>query len=123
MLLFDDLKEDNFLLYAARNYYNPTCIDAEEFYEDIKRFKYLKRLVKRYEDGGKLSVNLIMNHLVVIFNVFGVQSGLKMLEYKVITEQNLSIIKPFLVYLNVIENDKYTGTPMDNHVVEKLRNI
>lgn len=123
MLLFDELNEDTFLLYAARSYYNPTCIDAEEFYEDVNRFKYLKRLVKRYEDGGKLSVNLILNHLVVIFNVFGIDTGLRMLEYKVFTEENLPMLKPFLIYLKVIENDKYTGITMDETVVEELRKI
>ena len=123
MLLFEDINEENFLLYAAKHYYNPVCMDAEEFYEDIKRFKYLKRLLRRYQDGGKLSVNLIMNHLVVIFNVFGIDSGLKMLEYKVIDDKNLSILKPFLIYLNVITNDKYTGVSMDNYVVEELRKI
>lgn len=123
MLLFEDINEENFLLYAAKHYYNPVCMDAEEFYEDIKRFKYLKRLLRRYQDGGKLSVNLIMNHLVVIFNVFGIDSGLKMLEYKVIDETNLPILKPFLIYLNVITNDKYTGVSMDNYVVEELRKI
>lgn len=123
MLLFEDINEENFLLYAAKHYYNPVCMDAEEFYEDIKRFKYLKRLLRRYQDGGKLSVNLIMNHLVVIFNVFGIDSGLKMLQYKVIDDSNLSILKPFLIYLNVITNDKYTGVSMDNYVVEELRKI
>lgn len=123
MLLFDELTEDTFLLYAARSYYNPTCIDAEEFYEDVNRFKYLKRLIKRYEDGGKLSVNLILNHLVVIFNVFGIDAGLRMLEYKVFTNENLPILKPFLIYLNTIPNDKYTGITMDETVVEELRNI
>ena len=123
MLLFDELNEANFLLYAARSYYNPTCIDAEEFYEDVNRFKYLKRLIKRYEDGGKLSINLILNHLVVIFNVFGIETGLKMLEYKVFTQDNLPMLKPFLIYLKVIENDKYTGITMDETVVEELRKI
>lgn len=123
MLLFDELNEENFLLYAARSYYNPTCIDAEEFYEDVNRFKYLKRLIKRYEDGGKLSINLILNHLVVIFNVFGIETGLKMLEYKVFTQDNLPMLKPFLIYLKVIENDKYTGITMDETVVEELRKI
>ena len=123
MLLFDDLNEENFLLYAAKHYYNPICMDAEEFYEDVNRFKYLKRLVKRYEDGGKLSVNLILNHLVVIFNVFGIDSGLRMLEYKVFTDESLPILKPFLIYLKVIPNDKYTGTAMNETVVEELRNI
>ena len=123
MLLFDDLDEENFLLYAAKNYYNPTCIDAEEFYEDIKRFKYLKRLIRRYDDGGTLAVNLILNHLVVIFNVFGIEAGLRMLEYKLVIASDLSIVKPFLIYLNAITNDKYTGIPMDNHVLEELRKI
>ena len=123
MLLFTELDEKNFFLYAAKNYYNPRCIDAEEFYEDIKRLKYLKRLIKRYQDGGKLSVNLILNHLVVIFNVFGVEAGLRILEYKVITDENVAILKPCLLYLKAITNDKYTGIDMDNSVVEELRKI
>lgn len=122
MLLFDELNEENFFLYAAKNYYNPRCIDAEEFYEDLKRFKYLKRLIKRYQEGGKLSVNLILNHLVVIFNVFGVEAGLRMLDYK-LTKEQWPIVKPCLLYLNAITNDKYTGIDMDNNVVDELRKI
>lgn len=122
MMLFDELDEKNFFLYAAKNYYSPRCIDAEEFYEDIKRFKYLKRLIKRYQIGGKLSVNLILNHLVVIFNVFGVEAGLKMLEHKLSGDQ-LPVVKPCLLYLKAITNDKYTGIEMDNTVVEELRKI
>lgn len=123
MQLFNEINEDNFLLFAAKNYYNPRCIDAEELYEDLKRFKYLKRLIKRYQDGGNLAVNLIMNHLVVIFNVFGVEAGLKMLEFKLTSTDDLVVVKPFLIYLNAITNDKYTGIPMDNHVIEELRKI
>lgn len=123
MMLFDEVTEDNFFLYAAKHYYNPTCMDAEEFYEDVKRFKYLKRLIKRYQENDKLSVNLILNHFVVIFNVFGIDSGLKILEYKIFTEDNMPIVKPFLIYLNVITNDKYTGVEMDKFVVEELRKI
>lgn len=122
MRLFETLDDDTFLLYAARNYYNPTCIDAEEFYEDINRFKYLKRLVRRYQDSNELATNLIMNHLVVIFNVFGVQPGLKMLEHKLSDEQ-WGIIKPFLIYLKAISNDKYIGVEMDSCVVQELRKI
>ena len=123
MLLFEEITEDNFLLFAAKYYYNPRCLDAEEFYEDINRFKYLKRLIKRYQDGGKLSVNLILNHIVVIFNVFGIDAGLKMLEFKCPQKEDMTVIKPFLIYLNAITNDKYTGIPMDNYVVEELRKI
>lgn len=122
MKLFDELNDDNFFLYAAKHYYNPTCIDAEEFYEDLNRFKYIKRLITRYSESGKLSINLLLNHVVIIFNVFGTDAGLKMLEYK-IDPQHWHIIKPLLVYLRAIENDKYVGIPMDTTVVEELRKI
>lgn len=122
MKLFETLNNKNFELYAARNYYNPNCIDVEEFEEDIKRFKYLKRLITRYTETNTLSVNLILNHLIVIFNVFGYEAGLRMIEFKFKVEQ-LQFIKPFLIHLKVIENDKYTGIPMDKNVVEALRKI
>ncbi len=123
MKLFDDITEENFVLYGAKHYYNPTCIDADEFYTDLKRFKYIKRLITRYNETGDLAVNLILNHMVVIFNVFGPEAGRRMLEFKVLNEANLALLKPFLIYLNIIENDKYTGTTMDSTIVEKLRNI
>jgi len=122
MKLLEKINEDNFVFYAIKNYYNPTCIDLEEFNEDLKRFKYIKRLITRYVEKQALSTNLILNHLIIIFNVFGQQAGLQMLEFKLNPEQ-FSFIKPFLIHLKVIENDKYTGTPMDKNVVQALRNI
>ena len=123
MKLFENIDDSNFMLYAARNYHNHTCIDAEEFHEDLKRFKYIKRLLTRYKETDTLSVNLILNHLIVIFNVFGYDSGLRLLEYKIPADDNWSIIKPFLIYLKVIENDKYTGIPMNDDVIIALRKI
>jgi len=123
MKLFDELSDDNFELFAIRNYYNPTCIDADEFYEDLNRFKYIKRLITRYKDDGRLSINLLLNHFVVIFNVFGVDAGLRMIEFKLINDSNVHIIKPFLVFLRAIENDKYIGITMDERIVEELRKI
>jgi len=122
MLLFDELDKDNFLIYAAKNYYSPRCIDAEEFYEDLSRFKYIKRLVNRHQRGGDLGEKLLLNHLTIILNVFGHQSGLKMLEYK-IGLQNFDVIKPFLIFMNAIKFDQYTDILMDQIVVEKLRKI
>ena len=122
MKLFEKLNEDVFTLFAARHYYNPSCIDAEEFHEDLKRFKYVKRLLNRYIDNNTLSERLILNHLIVIFNVFGMDAGLKMLEYK-LEEKHWPVVKPFLIFLNVIPNYKYTGIDMDNYVVELLRKI
>ena len=122
MKLFQTLNEDVFILFAARHYYNPTCIDAEEFHEDLKRFKYVKRLLNRYLDNGKLSERLIMNHLVILFNVFGYDAGLKMLEYK-LEPKHWSVVNPFLVYLKVQLNTKYSNVISDKNVVNKLRNF
>jgi hypothetical protein len=122
MKLFNELNEETFMLYAIKNYYNPKCIDVEEFYEDLNRFKYVKRLVNRYLDGGKLSERLILNHLIVIFNAFDIKASLKLLEYK-LDDRHWSVIKPFLVFLRHIKNDQYTGISMDEKVVEALRKI
>lgn len=122
MKLFEQLTEDNFLLYAARNYYNPKCIDAEEFYEDLKRFKYIKRLINRYQENDSLSERLILNHIIVIFNVFGIEAACQMLEFRFDRKQ-WQIIKPFLIFLNYIKNDQYTDISMDKIVIERLRKI
>ena len=122
MNLFDELNESNFVLYAARHYYSPRAIDAEEFYDDLHRFKYVKRLVNRYGRGGDLGERLLLNHLTVIFNIFGAQPALKMLEYK-IPKHDWPILKPFLVMLQAIEPNQYTDIKMDEEVVNRLRQI
>jgi|TARA_R110000822_G_scaffold152811_2_gene292246 hypothetical protein len=122
MKLFDELNEDNFLLYAAKSYWSPTCIDSQEFFEDLKRFKYIKRLVNRYLDKGDLSERLILNHAIVIFNVFGIPNGLRMLEFRLDT-RHWPVIKPFLIFLGTINNTQYTGIKLDETVVARLREI
>lgn len=117
-----ELNEKNILLYASRHYYNPTFSDIEEFHEDLKRFKYVKRLVNRYIESGKLSERLILNHLIVIFNVFGAEAALNMLQVK-LDKEHWSTIKPFLVFLQYVRNDQLTGIVMDRNVVEVLRKI
>ena len=116
------LTKDNLTLYAAQHYVNPKCIDSEEFFEDLKKFKYVKRLLNRYTDMGILSERLILNHLIVIFNVFGHQAGLDILELKIEIEQ-WETLKPFLIFLKVIKNTEYTNIEMDKFVVETLRKI
>lgn len=122
MGLFDEVTEDNVVIFAAKNYYNPKCIDAEEFYEDLNRFKYVKRLVNKYLETEKVSERLILNHLIVIFNVFGIPASLKILEFK-LEDRQWKVIKPFLIFLKYIENDQYVGIDMDNKIIEKLRKI
>ena len=122
MLRFKELTEKNLLLYAAKHYSNPTFSDIEDFHEDLKRFKYIKRLLNRYIETDELSERLILNHLIVIFNMFGIEAALNILELK-LDEKHWPVVKPFLIFLKYIKNDQYTGITMDPTVVETLRKI
>ena len=101
MMIFDELTEKNVLLYAAKHYYKPQFSDVEEFYEDLKRFKYIKRLVNRYLDHDELMERLILNHLIVLFNSFGNEPALNILDLQ-LDDKHWPVIKPFLIYLNYI---------------------
>ena len=116
------LTEQNMLLYAAKHYYNPRFSDIEEFNEDLKRFKYIKRLVNRYIENGVLSERLILNHLIILFNVFDIEPALNMLEIK-LDDRQWTVVKPFLVFFKYIKNDQLVGIEMDEKVVEALRKI
>ena len=122
MKLFDQLNEDNFLLYAAKYYYNPRCIEAEEFYEDLSRFKYVKRLVNRYLRGGDMAERLLLNHITIILNVFGNESGIVMLMYKTGPE-GLPTLKSFLLHLKAIKENELSVIIPDKIVAERLRKI
>ena len=122
MLRFKELTEKNLLLYAAKHYSNPTFSDIEDFHEDLKRFKYIKRLLNRYLETDDLSERLILNHLIVIFNMFGIEAALNILDLK-LEEKHWPVVKPFLIFLKYIKNDEYTGITMDPTVVEALRKI
>ena len=95
--MLDNLTEKNFSLFAAKCYEDPNCVDVLEFQQDIDRIKYIKRLFRRYQDQDDLKERLILNHLVVLYNVFEPQSLTRMLVLKL--DGYLHILKPFLVYL------------------------
>lgn len=117
-----ELSEKNFALYAARNYINPRCLDAEEFEEDLTRFKYLKRLFSRYKDKQELQERLILNHLTVIHNMFSLQAATEMCFFK--TDKAVwPALKTFLLYLNLLREDEYTNIPADIFVVKKLQKL
>ena len=97
-MYFDELNEKNHLLFAIKYYENPHSVTVDDFMEDMKKFKYLKRLLKRYLKTGVLRTNLILNHLIVLFNVFG-DGTLPLLMYK-LEREYWSAIKTFLLYLN-----------------------
>ena len=122
MKIFDTLNNKNFMLFAANHYDNPECIDVEEFKEDLSRFKYLKRLFKRYEVSGDLQERLIINHIIVIFNVFGIDAANKMIMFK-ISQEHIKYLKPFLLFLIYIKDSDLVEIPMDDIIVNRLRNL
>ena len=128
----EKLDETNFLLYAAKHYDNPSCFDTLEFYEDLNRFEYLKRLFSRYEEGGELKERLILNHIIVIYNLFGVDASTRMLFFKL--KDYHTLLKPFLVFLNYCPDKVYniglegktintSDIPLDPVIVSALRKI
>ena len=122
MLRFKELNDKNLFLYAAKHYRSNKLADADEFIEDLKRFKYIKRLLNRYIESDELSERLILNHLIVVFNVFGIEAALNILDFK-LADKHWPVMKPFLIFLNYIRNDQYTGITMDPEVVNVLRKI
>lgn len=125
----ENITEENFLLYAAKFYDNPLCESTEEFYDDLKKFKYIKRLLNKYEETGELKERLIINHIVVLNNVFTPAVSTKMLIMRL--HDKLHLLKPFLVFLNSMpEQIELNGKTiynsdiyMDPIIVEKLREI
>ena len=112
------------ILISVKNNLKGSDVESlgAEFYNDIKRFMYLKRLFNRYDKSNELSERLVLNHLIVIFNVFGIKPSLRMLEFH-IDNKYWYILKPFLIYLNYIKNDEYTNIEMDKEIVGRLRKI
>ena len=101
--MFDDLNEDNFTMYAMKCYVSPHCI-MSEFESDIKRTKYLKRLFRRFKVTNSLKDRLILNHIILLNNVFGPIHTPRILFYK-IDERDYDILKTFLVYLNIMPDE------------------
>ena len=95
---FDELNESTYLLFAIKHYENPHCVTREDFDEDVKRFKYLKRLLKRYVRGGQLRTHLIINHLIILYNVFG-EAATPLLFFK-LEREYWGNLKTILLYLN-----------------------
>ena len=128
--MFDDLNEENFVMYAVKHYNSPQCI-MSEFEGDIKRTKYLKRLFRRYKITKSLKERLILNHIILLNNVFGPEVTARILFYK-IDERDYDILKTFLEYLNIMPeavygirgNNVYSSEiPLNSDIAEVLLKI
>ena len=118
---FDELNESTFLLFAIKHYENPHCVTREDFDEDLKRFKYLKRLLKRYVRGGQLRIHLIINHLIILYNVFG-EAATPLLLYK-LEREYWGILKTILLYLNKYPTGTLPDLEIDEDIQEELDRI
>jgi hypothetical protein len=129
--MITELTEENFTMFAVKNYDNPSCNGMDEFLDDLKRFKYIKRLLRKHNVGKELKERLILNHIIVLGNLFGIEATTKMLFFK-LEEKFWPQIKTFLVFLNympmkvivsegieIIDNE----IPIDETILENLKKI
>jgi|TARA_B100001996_G_scaffold335306_1_gene285947 hypothetical protein len=121
---FDELNESNYMLFAIKFYDNPQAVTKDDFEDDLKRIKYVKRLLKRYKNTGVLKTHLILNHIIVLFNVFH-EATVPLLFYNM--EEDLwPAIKSFLIYLKRIPDypkSNVDGIPPDENCLEELKSI
>jgi|TARA_B100000085_G_scaffold255541_1_gene255437 hypothetical protein len=96
-MIFNELNEDNFLLFAIKNYQNPQAVTRDDFEKDLNHFRYIKRLLKRYKRDGDLKIHLLLNHFIILYNLFG-EAATPMLFFK-IEEDLWSVVKTFIIFL------------------------
>ncbi len=130
-MIFDDLNEENYSMYTMREYNNLQCTDIEEFYDDLKKIKYIKRLFNIYKNNGQLKERLILNHLIIFYNVFTVDAGTRILFYK-IEKDFWPMLKTFLIFLDRMPDKiesirgvtvRSSDIQLDDGIVTRLRSI
>ena len=130
-MIFDDLTDANFLMFAMKEYSNQQCTNIDEFYDDLKKIKYIKRLINRFLESGKLKEILILNHLIVFYNVFDNKAATRLLFFK-IEEKYWSVLKTFLIYLSMMpetvkgirgKNIISSDIQLNQEVIDKLRDF
>lgn len=128
--MYDNLNDDNFTMFAMKNYENPHCTDVLEFQDDLKRIRYIRRLFSKYEQTGDLKDRLVLNHLIILYNVFDAKAATKMLILKL--DDQLHYLKPFLVFLNywttdfgLVNGKKIIDSDitLDQNIVKILRQV
>ena len=119
---FKELTPENINMFAIKHYDNPSCVDEQEFLDDMKRFKYLKRLFRKYDTSKDLKMRLIINHIIVLANVFGVDAATTLLFFK-IERNHWPILKAFLVFLQYMPENDLMDVQINHEVMGKLGQI
>ena len=121
---FDELNDTNYIMFAIKHYDNPQAVTEDDFYEDMKRFKWIKRLLNKYKNSGDLNVHLLMNHFIILYNVFG-EATTPLLYYKIDKELR-GELKTFIVYLGRLPEypkSQLHDVPVDKKCMKTLKAI
>jgi hypothetical protein len=123
---FDTLDDDNYMMFAMKMYNNPQCKNISEFQEDMNRIKYLKRLLRKYKTSGQLRERLILNHIIIFYNIFDPISATRLLFSRI--EKDLHpFLKTFVVFLNTLPDKipdvDLVSIPLDRRIINRLREI
>ena len=120
--MYEKITSDNVNMFAIKYYDNPQCEGEKEFYDDMKKFKYIKRLLRKYDDSGVLRERLVLNHIIVLNNLFGPEACVTLLLFKTQREY-WDTLKSFLLYLNIIREDELKEVQENKEVLEVLRKL
>jgi hypothetical protein len=120
--MYEKITSENVIMFAIKHYDNPQCEGEKEFQDDLKRFKYIKRLLRKYYDTGVLKERLLLNHLIVLNNVFGPDACATLLLYK-IQKEFWPALKSFLLFLNIITEDELKDIKENEKILEVLKEL
>ena len=120
--MYEKITNDNIIMFAIKHYDNPQCEGEREFYDDMKRFKYIKRLLRKHKDTGVLKERLLLNHIIVLNNLFGAEACVTLLLFK-IQREYWETLKSFLLFLNMIREDELSQIEENFEVLEILRKL
>jgi len=120
--MYEKITANNIIMFAIKHYDNPQCEGEREFYDDMKRFKYIKRLLRKHKDAGVLKERLLLNHIIILNNLFGTEACVTLLLLK-IQKEYWETLKSFLLYLNIIREDELQHVKENKEVLELLRKL
>jgi|TARA_R110000822_G_scaffold241847_1_gene371061 hypothetical protein len=120
--MYEKITNDNIIMFAIKHYDNPQCEGEKEFYDDMKRFKYIKRLLRKHNDTGILKERLLLNHIIVLKNLFGAEACVTLLLFK-IQKEYWETLKSFLLFLNILRSDELSHIVEDKDVLEVLEKL
>ena len=120
--MYEKITNENVIMFAIKHYDNPQCEGEKEFYDDMKRFKYIKRLLRKHKDTNVLKERLLLNHIIVLHNLFGSEACVTLLLFK-IQREYWSTLKSFLLFIGILREDELFDIEQDNFVLDRLRKL